>query len=155
MIVEVVIAAANGGGAADDGELHVVDVDGFAQHGTAGKQQRCTFGAEYDDAAAFGKVGSVKESAFSEGNKTNSGVVRLYAYDLAGGVGIGADLIEIVALQKAGDGTQLGKGAKGCFVCRSELVRAHAGVLVGEGGDGAVPHRDYVVAEGGKLLVLA
>ena len=46
------------------------------------------------------------------------------------------------------------QGANGGLVAKRELIGAHAGVLVGQRGDGAVQHHDDVIAELGKLLVL-
>ena len=66
-----------------------------------------------------------------------------------------AHLVEIVALQFDGDRAQLRQAAQRVLVAQGQPVRAHSGVLVGDRGDGAVPHHDDVVAEGGERAVLA
>ena len=74
---------------------------------------------------------------------------------MAGGIAPLADFVEVGARQLAGDGTNLGKAADGGLVAERELIGAHAGVLIGERGDGAIHDHDDVVAELRQLLVLA
>ena len=101
------------------------------------------------------KIVGVDEAAFVHGDKATSGEVGLDADDLAGGVGEGADGVEVVAVEHGGDGAELGEGAQIGLVAQGELIGAHAGVLIGDGGDGSVPHHDHIVAEGGEVAVLA
>ena len=154
LIVPVVVAPADGLYAAHDGEADVVDVDRLAQHGAAWKQKRRAFKSEHDDTATINEIGLVDEAALGEGDKTNFSIVRLDAHHLARGVGIGAHFIEIIAIEETGNRAHFGESAQGGFVARGELVWPHAGVLVGESGDGGVPHHHNVIAEGRQLPVL-
>jgi hypothetical protein len=96
----------------------------------------------------------VDEAAFLHRDKANNGEVGLDAPDLAGGIGEGADGVEVAAVKRGGDGAELGEAPQVGLVAKGELIGAHAGVLIGDGGDGAIPHHDDIVAEGGKIAML-
>ena len=83
LVVEVVVSAADRPHAANHSEGGVVDGDGFAQHGAAGKQQVGGLEAQHHDAAALGEVHRVNEAASCHGDEANHGVVRFHSHDLA------------------------------------------------------------------------
>ena len=155
LVVAVVVAVADGLESAYNGEADVVDGDGLTQHRVAQREQCGGLRPENHDAAAIGHVGSVDEAAFGQGHGAYLGKVRLDAQHRSGGVGPGADLIQIPTAEDGGDRAQLRQGAQGGFVSGRQLVGAHSGVLVGQSGNGGAPHHHHVVAEGGQLLVLA
>ena len=97
----------------------------------------------------------VEKAAVGDGKIADDGVAGLISAQMGGSVAPLADFIEIGAGQLGGDGADLGQGANGRFVAEGELIRAHAGVLVGERGDGAVHDHHDVIAELRKLLALA
>ena len=139
---------------ADDGEADVVDGDGFAEDGAAREEQLGRFEAEDDNATVVDQVVGVDEAAFVHGDEADGGEVGLDAHDLSRGVGEGADGVEVASVEQGGDGAQLGEGTQIGFVAEGELVGPHAGVLVSDSGDRAVPHHDDVVAEGGEVAML-
>ena len=69
LVVEVVVAAADLVAPADDGEVDAVNGDGFADHGTAGKEKRGGFCAEDDDAAAVGTSSASRKRPSAMGTK--------------------------------------------------------------------------------------
>jgi len=154
LVVAVIVAAGDGADLANDAEGDVVDGDGFAEDGAAREEQLGRFEAEDDNAAVVDQVVGVDEAAFVHGDEADGGEVGLDAHDLSRGVGEGADGVEVASVEQGGDGAQLGEGTQIGFVAEGELVGPHAGVLVSDSGDRAVPHHDDVVAEGGEVAML-
>jgi len=108
-----------------------------------------------DDAAGIAEVFVIEKAPSSDGKVTDDGVAGLISAKMGGGVAPLADLVEVGSGKLAGDGADLRQASNGGLVAEGELIGAHAGVLVGECGDGAVHDHDHVVAELRQLLALA
>ncbi len=97
----------------------------------------------------------IEKAAGSDGKVADDGVVGFASGEMAGGVAPLAHFVEVGAGELGGDGADLRQAADGSLVAERELVGTHAGVLVGQRGDGAVEDHDHIGAELSQLLVLA
>jgi hypothetical protein len=66
-----------------------------------------------------------------------------------------AHLVEVGPRQLIRDGANLGQAPDGGLIAQGQLVRAHAGVLVGQCRNGAIEDQNNIIAELRQLLVLA
>ena len=104
----------------------------------------------------LGDVLLVEVAAFGEGDIADLGEVDLDAHGGTAGARELADFFEVAAVDEGGGVADVGGLlADGLGVGEGELVGGHAGVLVGQRGDGAAPEHDDVGAEFGEAAALA
>ena len=137
-VVVGVVAAADFLTDADDGEIDSADGNGLANHGMSHKEEGRGFLRDKNNAASITDVFIIDKAAGSNGKVADNGVAGFVSAQMGRSVAPLADFVEVGASELGGDGADLGQGANGGFVAEREFIGAHAGVLVGDGGDGAV-----------------
>ena len=154
-VVVGVVAAADLLADADHGEIDSVNGNDLADHGMALKENLRGFLRDKDDAARLEDVLLIDKAACSDGKITDNRVAWLISAQMGRSVAPLTDLVEIGAGKLGRDVFNFRQAANGVLVAQGQLIGAHAGVLVGQGGDGAVHDHDDVMTELRKLLTLA
>ena len=144
----VVVAATDFLGDTNDLEAVSVEGDVGAERGTSGEEQFVVLLSEDDDLATLCDVISLEKAALNMGRCRSPGKLTSDSTTAPPALGELADLFDVAAIDERGRVTDAVPGRGWRFMSESgQLIGLHAGVLAGQGGNGAAEHRDEVGAE--------